>query len=758
MGAAQSTSDAPPSFKSPFECRVRATSDGMSSKIWYTTPPITQELLDRLETIQLNTVSVQESFDEDGENWFEFVIYRSWNPSEPRINLATKQDLVWPCHQTPTSYTDGVREEGYIFRRGDEMLKEIEAGDVLTVRVCAKGSGCVNYAKEGEIAVTFKDESLPIAPTTYTVYPYSSIGPCYVCSMDPTTVSKIWFATPPLDKNTIDHLSEVQLFTNSSDQGWADDKSCSWSWFDLVVLGPDSEAPLQQNNYELAWRSHGNPVGIDNDEVLDGPVFQRKDSLLHGLLKEGNRIGVRVCARFTGWQNIANEGRLELRFSEPVTQQKPVKSEEAAKAADRNVALIKAIEKLYNQPGFQPEINNVALKLMNEPMQFDGHYGLHKNRLSILSLDGGGVRGLSSLLILQAIMNKVKGPNGEAVQPYECFDLIAGTSTGGLIAIMLGRLKMTVQQCIDEYTLLAEKVFGSGAVEKHKGLLGIFETGRDAAVNFLPQMVTKVVKVASGYYMYDANKLRDVIKDVVSRRGDQGPDAQMSDTSTGCHVVVFATNANNINNSPAKHFRTYWFDEDDSSKVMIWEAARATTAAPAYFERITVGQEEFVDGGLQVNNPVLAAVTEGLVALGKARTIGSLLSIGTGLPPDLALSKDGGITGGIKNAGNLALGLLAQATNSQLAHLDIEGLNKTKLLAEEYFRFNAKVDIPEKGDPKFGDKMISLDDVKSLPRFKELTEKYLETPKVKEQIQKCADQLQKVYNEKKLYDEKQSHS
>ena len=61
----------------------------------------------------------------------------------------------------------------------------------------------------------------------------------------------------------------------------------------------------------------------------------------------------------------------------------------------------------------------------------------------ILSLDGGGVRGLSSLLILREIMEDI-APQVEVTElkPCEYFDLIGGTSTGGLIAIMLGALGM----------------------------------------------------------------------------------------------------------------------------------------------------------------------------------------------------------------------------------------------------------------------------------------------------------------------------
>ena len=62
----------------------------------------------------------------------------------------------------------------------------------------------------------------------------------------------------------------------------------------------------------------------------------------------------------------------------------------------------------------------------------------------ILSLDGGGVRGLSSLLIIRDIMEDIESRTGadETPKPCDYFDLIGGTSTGGLIAIMLGLLGM----------------------------------------------------------------------------------------------------------------------------------------------------------------------------------------------------------------------------------------------------------------------------------------------------------------------------
>jgi hypothetical protein len=69
--------------------------------------------------------------------------------------------------------------------------------------------------------------------------------------------------------------------------------------------------------------------------------------------------------------------------------------------------------------------------------------------LRILSLDGGGVKGLASLHILKQLMAQVQrqqrasgiGGSHGPLRPCDYFDLICGTSTGGLIAIMLGRLK-----------------------------------------------------------------------------------------------------------------------------------------------------------------------------------------------------------------------------------------------------------------------------------------------------------------------------
>ncbi|KAI1129981.1 phospholipase [Nemania abortiva] len=82
---------------------------------------------------------------------------------------------------------------------------------------------------------------------------------------------------------------------------------------------------------------------------------------------------------------------------------------------------------------------------------------LRGKELCLLSLDGGGVRGLSSLYLLKKLMETVSIQNPP--KPCDYFDMIGGTSTGGLIAIMLGRLEMTVDECIEAYKTMSRKIF-----------------------------------------------------------------------------------------------------------------------------------------------------------------------------------------------------------------------------------------------------------------------------------------------------------
>ncbi|KAH8917572.1 hypothetical protein BT69DRAFT_1192873, partial [Atractiella rhizophila] len=77
--------------------------------------------------------------------------------------------------------------------------------------------------------------------------------------------------------------------------------------------------------------------------------------------------------------------------------------------------------------------------------------------------DNGGICTFSTLYMLEVVMlhvgNLLDVPEGEEVRPCDVFDLICGTSTGGWIALMLGRLGMTVRQSISAYEEIVQDVF-----------------------------------------------------------------------------------------------------------------------------------------------------------------------------------------------------------------------------------------------------------------------------------------------------------
>ncbi|KAK3079244.1 hypothetical protein LTS18_005363 [Coniosporium uncinatum] len=81
----------------------------------------------------------------------------------------------------------------------------------------------------------------------------------------------------------------------------------------------------------------------------------------------------------------------------------------------------------------------------------------------LLSLDGGGIKGISSLLILNAVMTRVRAIEGRDLEqerlPKDYFDLAARTSTGGLVARMLFRLNMSTSQVIQQYDSMAKRIF-----------------------------------------------------------------------------------------------------------------------------------------------------------------------------------------------------------------------------------------------------------------------------------------------------------
>ncbi|KAF8535216.1 acyl transferase/acyl hydrolase/lysophospholipase [Trichophaea hybrida] len=341
--------------------------------------------------------------------------------------------------------------------------------------------------------------------------------------------------------------------------------------------------------------------------------------------------------------------------------------------------------------------------------------------LRLLSLDGGGVRGISSLVILKHLMSRLveDGVVTSNTLPCEYFDMIAGTSTGGIIAILLGRFRMSVDECINLYERLGSEIFGN------------------------PKRFQKGTK-------YSASKLEDVMGRVVTERirnnsHDSGL-LQYNSQQKACPVFVVSIDKQRANLPEAVTlFRSYMVSNDPYGNVSIVEAARATSAAPTYFKpkRISTpaGAKYFVDGGLGHNNPILHLIKEAEEAYPFAE-IGCVISIGTGAQQGLQLAAEGTMRtnmSGVPILGNIAAKIdaavvaAAIATSSEHIHLFAEDKFHTTGNSEKYYRFNVREETN-----------IALFEHKKMGAMRQATERYLQQDSIVEYTNNCVSRLQNL--------------
>ncbi|KAI5252859.1 phospholipase, patatin family protein [Aureobasidium subglaciale] len=319
--------------------------------------------------------------------------------------------------------------------------------------------------------------------------------------------------------------------------------------------------------------------------------------------------------------------------------------------------------------------------------------------LNLLSLDGGGVRGLSTLYILKRIMAAIDLHNPP--KPCDYFDMIGGTSTGGLIAVMLGRLEMSVDECIEAYIQLSEDVFHP----KRRIPFGIKGNVKER---------------------YDSETLELAVKQVLRDR-NINEDALLQN-EFGTKVFVCCTSKETSETSLLRSWNTIRGDEELYDTVRIWEAARATSAASSYFDPIGIGEprQHFLDGGTGANNPVnhLWGEATDLLPRGQhlSENLGCLVSIGTGQPGFKPVEES------ILGVANTLLNIATETeTTANLFHRDKSDLFDKRIC----FRFN----VPR----GLGD--IGLAEAAQLGVIKSMTRSYLQTEAVQSEIRRCVERL-----------------
>ncbi|XP_035195163.1 85/88 kDa calcium-independent phospholipase A2 isoform X2 [Oxyura jamaicensis] len=225
----------------------------------------------------------------------------------------------------------------------------------------------------------------------------------------------------------------------------------------------------------------------------------------------------------------------------------------------------------------------------------------------LLCLDGGGIRGLVLIQLLLAIEKAAGRPI------REIFDWIAGTSTGGILALAIVHGKsMDYMRCL--YFRMKDMVFrGSRPYES--------------------EPLDEFLKKEFG----ENTKMTDVQKPKVIVTGTLC-DRQPAELHLFRNYPVPETKVSTEYKTTAS-FKPLTRPEDQ----LVWRAARCSGAAPTYFRPIG----RFLDGGLLANNPTLDAMAEiheynkSLIKKGqrqKVRKLGLVVSLGTGKPPQVPVS------------------------------------------------------------------------------------------------------------------------
>jgi len=213
------------------------------------------------------------------------------------------------------------------------------------------------------------------------------------------------------------------------------------------------------------------------------------------------------------------------------------------------------------------------------------------SRFQILSLVGGGIRGAFITSYLMELEQKLGRPIAES------FDLIAGTSTGGIIAAGLA-YGYSAEKMHDFYIKYGEAIFAERPPYKAKGINRLFFP---AANWFAKKRAGKSLDVVFRSRFCN----HSLVESLVEGFGDD----ILADVK--CTRLIMP--AVNLTKGEPHVFRSNHLPKAvHDQNIKIVDAVAATTAAPTYFPHRTIGDSVFVDGGLWAADPSLLAVAEAI--------------------------------------------------------------------------------------------------------------------------------------------------
>ena len=224
---------------------------------------------------------------------------------------------------------------------------------------------------------------------------------------------------------------------------------------------------------------------------------------------------------------------------------------------------------------------------LNSDEPFDGkHIPSSGNGPFLLCMDGGGIRGVATCMILREIEDRVREQDPNFVSLASHFDYVTGTSIGSYIAFSLvyGRLEI-------------------------KDIIKLFFHFKD--------------EILTNRRPFPEDAVDKSLKDLFTE------DTLMSDVS---EPKVIALSCKADVSPPILHIMRNTGEPRNGEKgpdeLKVWEAARASSAAPTYFPPFG----KFIDGGILANNPTvdcIGEVIDDLLAEGKEPRLGLVVSVGT---------------------------------------------------------------------------------------------------------------------------------
>ena len=218
------------------------------------------------------------------------------------------------------------------------------------------------------------------------------------------------------------------------------------------------------------------------------------------------------------------------------------------------------------------------------------------SKFRILSIDGGGIKGSLPAAFLSHIESHLQQPL------VDYFDLIAGTSTGGIIALGLAS-GLKACEITDFY--------------KDKGP-GIFAQDQTTAVGKHLGKVARGAKQLAHSSKYSNTSLSKAVQEVFG-------DKLLGESRTRLVIPAFNNNVNDVYLFKTAHHPRLRTDY----KGKMVDVALATAAAPTYFPaHVLKSGTTLIDGGIWANNPALIAVVEAMTVLEQPTSSINVLSLG----------------------------------------------------------------------------------------------------------------------------------